>query len=169
MAEFRKREDINQELDILQSWSELGAPKLDDLTRPLNSLVRTVDPKLMDDLGSGAGPIRLDVSAAPPEFADLPPGDEERPRQGGLLFLLAIALLVAAGVMFLVSRWETLVPRSGDPAPGAGGELGSGDPIPDPTAMPSSVPTPVPSPVATPSPSPLPSPSPSPLASPSVA
>jgi nucleoid-associated protein YgaU len=163
VAEFRKREDINQELDILQSWSELGAPKLDDLTRPLNSLVRTVDPKLMDDLGTGARPLRLDVSEAPPEFADLPPGDEERPRQGGLLFLLAIALLIAAGVMFLVSRWETIVPRQGDATPGAGGELGSGEPVPDPTAVPSTVPTPIPSPAASPSPTP------SPVASPSVA
>ena len=92
MAEFRKREDINQELDILQTWSELGAPRLEDLSRSLNSLVRTVDPRLlaepriaMDDVKPAT--IDLHVTEAANAYADLPPGDEERPRNNGLLLL----------------------------------------------------------------------------------
>lgn len=159
MAEFRKREDINQELDILQTWSELGAPRLDDLSRSLSSLVRTVDPRLMEDMTPSQ--VDLHVSEAPPEFANLPPGDEEqRPRQGGLLLVLGVAaLLAAAGALYMAWRGGHLLPH---PA-ATPGELGTAEPSAEPSIMASPVPTPSPS-IA---PSPSPSPSPSPLLSPS--
>lgn len=173
MAEFRKREDINQELELLQTWSELGAPKLEDLSRPLSSLVRTVDPRLMEDMKPST--IDLRVSEAPPEFADLPPGDEERPRQGGLLILLAIALLATAAALFLASRWDSLLPRQA-PTETPVGDTGSeepdglGIPVPTATPMPSPIPSPSPSVLASPSPPPEPSPTvaPSPTAMPSA-
>jgi nucleoid-associated protein YgaU len=167
LAEFRKREDINQELELLQTWSELGAPKLEDLSRPLSSLVRTVDPRLMDDMTPSTIDVR--VSEAPPEFADLPPGDEERPRQGGLLILLAIALLATAAALFLASRWDSLVPRQAPtetPSGDTGGEDPDGLGIPVPTATP--VPSPSPSVLASASPAPSPTVAPSPTAVPSA-
>lgn len=167
MAEFRKREDINQELELLQTWSELGAPKLEDLSRPLSSLVRTVDPRLMEDMKPSTIDVR--VSEAPPEFADLPPGDEERPRQGGLLIILAIALLATAAALFLASRWDSLAPRQA-PTETPTGDTGNETPdalgSPVPTATP--LPSPVPSPSVLASPSPSPTVAPSPSAMPSV-
>lgn len=167
MAEFRKREDINQELDILQTWSELGAPRLEDLSRSLNSLVRTVDPRLMEDVTPSQ--VDLHVSDAPPEFADLPPGDEEqRPRQGGLLLVLGAAtLLAAAGALYMAWRGGHLLPHHAATPMPMGGELSTAEPSAEPSIVASPSPVPTPSPSPSPSLAPSPSPSPSVLPSPS--
>ena len=61
MAEFRKREDITHEIDLLQQWSDLGAPRIQDLDQSLRHVLRTVDP-----LTGGKVEIRtLPASPAP--------------------------------------------------------------------------------------------------------
>ena len=96
MAEFRKREDITQEIDILQTWSEMGAPRMGDLGPNLNALMKSVDPDLIRKVEGGQIPPRtIDITTSlppgggeppiiPPDFppsldspfADLPPGDD---------------------------------------------------------------------------------------------
>lgn len=153
MAEFRKREDITQEIDILQTWTEMGAPKMGDLEPNLASLVKSVDLDVtraaegqpvprpttpptpprpvappvvvpVEEVGGGEPP-------APPEppspYADLPPGDdEERPARGGLVPLIAALLLVGAGAAFLFSRWEPITTANRPvPSPGEAGQEGA--------------------------------------------
>jgi nucleoid-associated protein YgaU len=160
MAEFRKREDITQEIDILQTWSEMGAPKMGDLEPNLASLVKSVDldvsraepgvapprpvvpprpvmpPEPVEDLG-GAPPAPPEEPPSP--YADLPPGDDdERPSRGGLVPLIAALLLVGAGAAFLMSRWEPFTAANRPaPSPGKGtatGTLPHGTPESHPTA-----------------------------------
>lgn len=125
MAEFRKREDITQEIDLLQQWSDLGAPRMGELAPNLQHLVKTVDPAMSSKIeirtapaAPGEAPVPSEVppkarepqlrqppgedagwppeGPPPPEFANLPPGDEDRPSRGVLLPLVGAVLLLAA-------------------------------------------------------------------------
>jgi nucleoid-associated protein YgaU len=171
MAEFRKREDITQEIDILQTWSEMGAPKMGDLEPNLASLVKSVDldvtraaegqpgprpttpPKPVAPPRPLAQPDAGDLQdlgggepPAPPEppspYADLPPGDdEERPSRGGLVPLIAALLLVGAGAAFLFSRWEPFT-AANRPVPTPGDHGQEGaTPTQGPSAAPTTAPT----------------------------
>jgi hypothetical protein len=114
VAEFRKREDITQEIDILQTWSEMGAPRMGDLGPNLTALMKSVDPELIRQVEGG--PIlrrRNDFVTGPPRdggeppnlppnlppladspFANLPPGDdEERVSRPIVLPVLGLLLL----------------------------------------------------------------------------
>lgn len=168
MAEFRKREDINQELDILQHWSEMGAPRMGDVSRSLQSLVKTVDPRLMGELEPSG--LEMTVSSEPPEFADLPPGeeeeDDERPRRRWLLPLIAAMLVAGAGALALLSRWETTPEPSPTPEPS---DEDMTEIPPEATRAPSLTPTMQPSVMATPQPSPTPTLAPTPSARPTEA
>ncbi|HEY9722855.1 MAG TPA: LysM peptidoglycan-binding domain-containing protein [Oscillatoriaceae cyanobacterium] len=155
MAEFRKREDINQEMDILQHWSEMGAPRLDDLSRNLESLVQTVDPRLMRELEPKT--VDLTVSPIAPEFSELPPGEnleveeeeiEEMPEQRrSMLPLIAASLVLGASAGYAVMHWNTIrpllaghaspVPTGPAPGPSQLAEVQS----PVPTVMPTMTPT----------------------------
>lgn len=164
MAEFRKREDINQELDILQTWSEMGAPRIGDVSRSLQSLVKTVDPRLMTEMTPSS--VDLDVSAEPPEFANLPPGDEEGERNRRVLPILAALLLLGSAALFLMAKWDALFPTA-QPSPEPSDDLGEHPPTEEPplvmaTPMPSALPSILPSVMATPSPAPTAEPTPSP-------
>ncbi|MDB5101650.1 MAG: hypothetical protein JWM80_6071 [Cyanobacteria bacterium RYN_339] len=140
MAEFRKREDITQEIDILQTWSEMGAPKMGDLEPNLASLVKSVDLDVSRG-GPGQPPIRpmrpstgpaptKDASGAPPAppeppspFADLPPGDDdERPARSVAVPLIAVLLLVGAAGVYLLSRWEPFTAANRPVPSGHGGQ-----------------------------------------------
>lgn len=165
MAEFRKREDINQEMDILQHWSEMGAPRLDVLSRNLESLVQTVDPRLMRELEPKT--VDLTVSPLAPEFSELPPGEalepeeeteepEEAQRRSLLPFVIASMVLgVSAGYAY--THWHALRPLltrqpSAGPSPEQSAIAALPSPLPTikptvaptPTAMPTETPTAVP-------------------------
>lgn len=158
MAEFRKREDINQELDILQTWSEMGAPRLGDVSRSLRSLVKTVDPRLMTDMTPTS--VELNVSEEPPEFANLPPGDEEGERNRRIIPILAALLLVGSAALFLMAKWDDLFPTA-QPSPEPSDDMGETPPTDAPTGLtaspvPSELPSVLPSVMATPTAAPTP-------------
>jgi nucleoid-associated protein YgaU len=143
VAEFRKREDITQEIDLLQQWSELGAPRMGELAPSLNSLVKAVDPAMASKIeirtqpaGPDGTPVPSELPGRirdaqkpmsledagwppegppPPEFADLPPGDDERPSRGLVLPTIATLLLLAA-VAALWLQKDPFVHAPGGPA-----------------------------------------------------
>lgn len=168
MAEFRKREDITHEIDLLQQWSDLGAPRIADLDQSLRHMLKTVDPNAASKVEirtqpasppPGEAPVPSIVvrkpelrrpvepppapdrgedwpptPPLPPEFADLPPGDEE-PGRGGLLPLVATGVLLVAAIGFFLDKdpfhWRTPAPSPPMPT----GSLSTAPETAPPTAV----------------------------------
>ncbi len=153
MAEFRKREDITQEIDLLQQWSDLGAPRMGELAPNLKHLVKTVDPSMASKIeirtapaGPSEAPVPSEVppktrevpgrtapgedvgwppeGPPPPEFADLPPGDEDRPSRSVVLPIVGAVLLLAAAAALWWSKDDAVRVEPPSPTPDqAGGAM----------------------------------------------
>lgn len=132
VSEFRRREDIEQEMGLLQQWSEQGLLGMNEVEQSLRKLVKTVEPsvpprktpKIESEASQGAAPPLQPPSPLrelSDEFPDLlerdgraeldlshlPPGDEAR---GGRRPYIRIALVLllaasAAAVVFGKDPW----------------------------------------------------------------
>ncbi|MEB3196949.1 MAG: LysM peptidoglycan-binding domain-containing protein [Candidatus Sericytochromatia bacterium] len=79
MTEFRKREDIAREIDLLNRWSSQGAPEMDQLGDSLRRLVKSVDPSMVPKV-EGRKPAAAPGPEAPPEAVP-PPRAESVPER----------------------------------------------------------------------------------------
>ncbi|MEB3327822.1 MAG: hypothetical protein VKQ33_01175, partial [Candidatus Sericytochromatia bacterium] len=189
--EFRKREDISKELDLLQQWSELGAPRMGELEPSIRRLVRTVEPPAVPTTEAHEGPTVTPAELPPGsvetwtgpilDLSALPPGDEDQPgRLPHLVPLLVGLLLLAGSVAFILSRdpfgWQALEGDGPAEPEAPGGELPrapapTAAPTTGPTATPTTAPTAAPTtaPTATPTTAPTATPTTAPTAAPTTA